>query len=323
MEAIYDEHDILELLDEYSLYCYYLGYEPIIGKSYRSPIRKSNALTRDDVPSFDIYVRKFGGNRAYEYMWKDKAGGAINYGNIFTLVRLLLGLKSEFEAKLRVVSDLIIDNKPSPALSYYEPEHSVACSIRIKSRAFTVRDDRYWGQYNISRELLTQYDVKALSYYWLNEMQSYPNRAYGLAYAYNVLGRHQLYFPYAAREFKFRNDWTEKCVFGWKQLTFTKPLIITKSAKDVLCLASLGFEAITPRGENILLPPECLAVIDKRYKDNVITLFDNDGKHSAEKYSYRATQILLEFEAKDPTDYCAKYGPDNTRELVNQLLYDT
>ena len=48
------EQLILERVDEYSLYCYYMGYEPIIGKKYHSPLRKG-----DDDPSFVIFERKY------------------------------------------------------------------------------------------------------------------------------------------------------------------------------------------------------------------------------------------------------------------------
>jgi len=76
LDRILDEDTILERVDDYSIYAYYIEFEPELGKAYNSPIR-----TDDKIPSFSLheYNKKI--------FFKDHALG--ESGTVFKFVKLL------------------------------------------------------------------------------------------------------------------------------------------------------------------------------------------------------------------------------------------
>src|SRR6185295_13794515 len=83
---------LLSQLDEYSLFCHYLGFEPEPGRPYLSPVRPVGDM--DTVPSFTVIPPK-GHDRLGEHIgwvWIDRGRGIT--GTIFKLVKILHGLKN-------------------------------------------------------------------------------------------------------------------------------------------------------------------------------------------------------------------------------------
>jgi len=316
------EIDILEAVDEYSLFCFYLEFEPIIGNVYRSPVRLG-----DDVPSFGVYERTKSPHLfSTEFMWKDAALPYPNFGDIFDLVpKLFKEVESRSEALLKIAADFnLIDEIISverKKLILYEPMYKMPSDISIKSKPFNKRDLEYWKRYNVSTEALNEYNVTAVEIFWTSKEAKpfFPKQCY----AYRIHNKYQLYQPFAEKKNKFVNNWNELCIPGWAQLKGFDTLIITKAYKDVVCLSTLQqelkFDVIGPRGENILLPAKAIELVSKKYK-NIFTLMDNDGKTSADKYSFRKEIIPLESGEKDPTDFMAHYGVEPTKTLLKKLI---
>lgn len=309
-----DEQEILENVDEYSLYCFYLEFEPVIGSVYNSRLR-----TVDDKPSFGIYERKYGGDRVNEFMWKDQALPCNpNYGDIFDLVRVLYQLETRLEAMIKIATDFGLLAGTTPLVKHLvvTPVRKELCRIRIKSRQFNFKDFQYWGKYNITEDILNHYNVKAVDYYFMYESDTYPRSPRGLMYAYRIFDRYQLYQPNPK---SFLMDWTDACIPGFNQLIKTDLLVITKAYKDVMFFRSLGYDAIAPRAENMIPDPLLIEWVKQRY-EKVVTFFDNDGKTSPHLYPFNTVVIPETTGTKDPTDYCAKYGVDAARQLIQQLL---
>jgi hypothetical protein len=321
-DILMDENDILERVDEYTLYCHYLQFAPDIGMKYTSPIRPD-----DDDPSFGIFPSKYIPNR--EYLWKDQAKGV--HGDVFKLICLILeytyGECSRFQMLARIKSDFglgpaIIDSPPI-RVHNYTPKPRDPIDITVKTRGMDAADLRFWKQFNIKEELLTLYKVRALQYYWTYKAQSIPKFPNGLAYAYHITPKYKLYFPHQRKEFKFRNDLTYKELEGFAQLRYDQDLcIITKSYKDVMCLRSFGYEAVAPRSESILIAPEYMTYLEQRYK-RMFILFDNDGKHKADEYKAPKIWVPKESGEKDITDFCKRYGAQSTAELLKQLVWQS
>lgn len=316
------EQEILERVDEYSLYCFYLEFEPVIGVNYKSVLRDG-----DDQPSFGVFertkARYDGGTFPNEYLWKDQGlGKRRNFGDLFDMVQILFDLPTRAHAVWKIASDFKIGTTESyelpKAFRKVEPVKTPPTRIRVQSRPFNARDLAYWSKYNVTTDILDRYNCTAVKYVFFSDDQLIPTSPLQ-AYAYRIHNRYQIYQPHAPREYKFRNDWTEFCVPGWQQLTGKELCINTKSCKDVMCLRSFGYDAVSPRSENILLPVEAVSAMKKRFK-RIITLFDNDGKHSAHKYEFEQRFIPIESGTKDVSDFCAKYGPEKTAELLKQLL---
>jgi len=316
----YTDSDILERVDEYSLFCHYLEFEPLLGRKYSSPLRSG-----DNDPSFGIFERKNKCMLPNEYMWKDQAHPVKQHGDIFDLVQLLYNLSSRVKACWKICSDFGLGGCQSSIhskLVYKEIRYFAATNIKIVSRPFSLQDLSYWDQYGISQEILNRYNVSSIKAYWLHEEDKFPSYPNGLGYAYRINSRYQLYFPKAQKRRKFKNNWNYSNVPGLQQLEYnSKMLIITKAMKDVMCLRSMGYEAIAPRGEGILLPAECIEYVKRKYR-NIVVLFDNDNKHRGNEYPFPRIELPLEDGKKDITDYYAHYGRENTSLVLKQLLYE-
>lgn len=310
------EQRVLSEVDEYSAYCFYLGYEPELRKAYHCPYRK------DDKPSFSLFNSRKGAS--VQYMWKDSGDGRA--GTLFTLVGLLFGIQGE---------DILRKIDEDFGLEYYEdskplilkpplvppPTEKTAAHIRVRYKKFNEEATVYWKQYIDNLQLLNTYNVRFVEAFWTREEQLYPTIPKTLTFSYRIDNHFKVYQPFNS-DYKFINNFDESEIEGWEQLSATGDLlIITKSTKDVMVLRDLGYDAIAPRGESILIPPHKLRELEQRFK-RIIILFDNDGKHKASSYPYKSVEVPLSTGAKDVSDYRAMYGRDKTLQLLNDLVWN-
>lgn len=307
------EEDIIQRVDEYALYSFYLGYDPELFTKYSSPFRN------DDSPSFGIFHAKRIPNR--EFGWKDLGMGIS--GDIFTLVKLIFGYPSKTHAVRRVASDFDLGPKlpgTEPIRQRTVKAEKEPTSIKVLHRKLEGYDLKWWLQWHVDKALLQMYEVYPISCYWTYPSQKIPKfPGKGLGYDYLINRHHQLYFPLENKDFKFRNDLCEDDLMGFRQLTYNGPLVITKSYKDIMCLRSFGYDAVGPRGEHNVIADNQLRYLETKYT-TIYTLFDNDGKHSGDKYPYPLRTVPINSGEKDPTDFCKRYGPQATSELLQQLL---
>lgn len=307
--------DILGRVDEYSLYCHYLEYEPIpqAGK-YKSPIRPD-----DDDPSFGIFYSKKSLNR--EFLWKDQAIGVT--GDIFKLVQLMFRYPTVDHARLKIIKDFHLGESnvdDGQKIVFHEVPESFVSDIRVKSRPFKPEEIRWWQDININETLLTRYNVTALQLYWLAKEQTVPYTAKPYTFAYRIWDKYKIYQPYADKKFKFRNNFTDDYIEGVLQLEYKQSLlVITKSLKDVMFLSSIGYEAIAPHSENTPLPNAVLRALESIYP-NIVLLFDNDGKARTDFYEYPALFIPQSVGYKDPTDVARYLSIHDAKTIVDELL---
>jgi hypothetical protein len=307
------EDEILERVDEYTLYCFYLEFQPEIKVNYKSPLRDDDAHA-----SFGIYPTSK--TRSREYIWKD-SGGIGESGDIFRLVQKLFDYPDRTEAVLRVKSDFSLGTKleqKEKIIRFIAPPVE-PCDFRIIPKAFTHADYVFWQQFYVTPEILHMYRVSPLYCYWSNPKQKAPVFAPSLSYVYRIFSRYQLYFPTRERDRRFRNDLFPHDVMGLEHLTFNGPLIITKSYKDIMCLRSFGYDAVSPKSENTPMPPGFFEWVDARYKDKFV-LFDNDMKHRGEWYPYKKVYIPLSSGEKDPSDFTKRYGYTATKDMLQSIL---
>lgn len=307
------EQEILERVDEYSLYCFYLEFEPIIGKKYPSRVRIG-----DDRASFGVFARKHGPkDLPHEFMWKDQGlPTRKNYGDVFDLISVVFAFETRLEALIKVCTDFGLMEGASENVKQLviTPVRKEASRIRVKTRPFTTADLQYWRQYNITEEILTLFNVRRVQYFFLYDSDLYPRTPKGPMYAYKIFDKFQLYQPNPKMFFM---DWTELCIPGFAQLRGREFLVITKSFKDVMFLYSLGCDAVGARAENMIPSKEFIEWARSTYK-KVFVLFDNDGKSSAHLYPFEA--VYMPEGTKDPTDHCSLYGLSKTVEVLKTLF---
>lgn len=314
---------ILQRVDEYTLYCHYLGFEPLLRKPYNSPLRYGDSL-----PSFSIYETS---KEGIEYFWKDSGGDrdtgvAGDSGDIFKLIRLLYGDTLK-ECLSRINKDFELgyeSDTPAPIncekiIRYDPPKPAEASRIRIKRRKFYQYDIEYWLQFGVTAKTLLKYKVIPLAYFWMFDHQQYPIKADKLSYAYPVNGKYKIYQPHSKVR-KFRNDYDYMCLEGFDQLTYTTDtLVITKSTKDIMVLSEYGYEAVSPRGESVPIREEFINHFRKKYK-RILIFFDNDGKHKADIYPFPDIYVPIESHEKDISDYRKRYGHKQTQFLLKNLI---
>ena len=306
--------NILNRIDEYSLYCHYLGFDPDIRGTYSSPIREG-----DEKPSFSFYNARPGSD--IEFMWKD---GAVNKsGTIVHLVMELYGIPyNEALAQIDVdfnlgLTDGTYKSKRRELKRFDKPKAKGSAKIEIRRKSgFTRVGLAYWEQFGINKETLIKYQVSEIYMAVINGKYIRYN---DLAFAYRVADKYKIYQP-KSTQFKFINNFDHRIVEGFFQLEQKQDLlIITKSLKDVMTLHELGYEAISPKSESTVIPDPYFKWINERYK-RVIVLFDNDMKHNGDLYPYRKVYIPLQSGCKDISDYVKKYGKKDAKHLVSQLI---
>jgi len=315
------EETILGELDEFSLYVHYLKFEPVIGCKYRSRLR-----TTDDVASFGMFRRKHGSpDLPHEFMWKDQALKAPNYGDIFDLVlKIYPSLETRFNALLKVATDFgLVEGVLNPKLQLEVtiPIEKPPAHIRVQSKPFTTSARSYWNAYGIDLQQLAKYNTHQVDYFFLNDVDfgnKLPSSPRGNMYDYRVFDKHQLYQPYPKQ---FWMDLTSTCILGFQQFNKdqTDLLVYTKSMKDVIFLDALGFPSLASTAENVIPSPEFLQW-STRFKRRIL-LHDNDGKTSEHLYpNFEVHQIPLESGEKDPTDHAKKYGASSTKSLLLNMF---
>lgn len=312
---------ILERVDEYTLYCHYLGFQPMLRTRYRSSIRTGNS---DDSPSFSVFLSNMPDR---EYAWKDSGGRGIA-GEVFKLIQLLHAYPTVREAWQKVDVDFKLgfgSKEPKQGkIIQYSPPIDCPSHIAIKGKPFGQIELAYWMRVGVDQAQLNRYKTHNVGLYWLaQDQQGGTTPQHKLCFAYQIMSRYQLYQPFAPKEKKFRNNLTDRDLHGFHQLKFEQDtLIITKARKDVMCLdmmsKEIGAEFVCPRSETTLIAPEYLRYLETKYK-KILVLFDNDGKHRASDYSYRSTEIPLSSGCKDPAEFREKFGHKSTIQLIREL----
>jgi len=305
--------NILKRVDEYSLYCHYLGFDPDIRETYSSPLREG-----DRNPSFSFY-NAYPGSEV-EFLWKDNMLNVS--GTIVKLVGILYGL-SYIDSLKKIDADFKLgftDGKfIAKRMSLKKPKEKEASTIEVSSKPFMSKKARdFWKEFHITPNTLAHYRVTEIYSSLINDVRiHYPT----VAFAYPIGKKYKIYSPLNPNlKFKFVNNYDAKFVEGFHQLAKKSDvLIITKSLKDVMVLYELGYESISPRSESTIMPKEYFTWIDKHYTQ-VIVLFDNDMKHNGAQYPYDKKYIPSTSNCKDISDYVKKYGKEKGRCLVAQIL---
>ena len=311
------ENEILEEVDEYLLYCFYLGYNPEMRVRYKSPVRSPD--NADDNASWSLFTNTSRLNR--EYAWKDSGTG--EFGDIYKLVMLMHGCKNKASTIEKIKQDFLFGKGAQLALKGISaPKNIDPAHIKLKSRAFDHEDLQWWkARTGADEEILKRFCVRRVQYYWMYDHQNTPSFCSDRVYSYRIFDHYQLYFPHRDRDRRFRNDFTDDHLLGFNQLTYqSDTLIITKSMKDIITLATLGFESVSPRGEHTPIAAKFMEILKSRYK-RIVTLFDNDRKHRAWSYDCPSIELpVLPTKEKDPSDFYFAFGRDQTKGIIDELL---
>ena len=290
--------DLLEKLDDYDIYSYYIGqFKP--GKLMNSPLRND-----DKIPSFAIFPSKTG-----DLLFKDHGSG--ESGNAIKFIKLYRGIQTreELERELLRIVRRMNPNETIRTNNYAKPVGSGVTDIGIVRQPFTDIDKRYWKQFHISIDTLKKFNVFSIKYFLCNRVVRGTYKEDSPMYAYKVYDKFKIYRPLASKYTKWRTNLTNRHVQGLAELPKEggNLLIITKSLKDVMCLYEMGFNAIAASSETTFIPDDILKSLRTKWK-HIVILYDRDapGMKNARKYSkqYKFDAIFVhkKFKAKDVSD---------------------
>jgi 5S rRNA maturation endonuclease (ribonuclease M5) len=305
-------------ISDYEIYSFYLGRNLQLGKAYHSLLRLD-----DSNPSFGLFESGDG-----KILFKDQGIGLS--GNVIQFVQYYCNLSSFEEALLKIYKDLILNvnnniniKKDIQVIEYKKKDKS---KIEVQRQDINKNDIKYWGSFNVSKKILDLFEVAPIKYLFINDTIKHVYTNDNPMYVYKVYNALKIYRPLSDKQQKWYGSVTRKHIFGYKQLPKEGDLlIITKSLKDVMCLYSLGYVAISPSSEGTLIPKEIIEDLKKRFK-KIIILYDNDlpGKKYTErivnKYNLLFTFIPDEYEEKDISDFTKHYGKVKAKDIIKQLI---
>ena len=290
--------DLLEKLDDYTIYSYYLG-------SFKPKTLMNSPLRPDDkIPSFAIFPSKTG-----DLLFKDHGTGEA--GNALKFIKLYRGIQTreELERELLKIVRRMNPNETIRTNNYTKLVGSGVTDIGIVRQPFTEVDKKYWKQFHISIDTLKKFNVFSIKYFLCNRVVRGTYKEDSPMYAYKVYDRFKIYRPLASKYTKWRTNLTNRHVQGLAELPQEGGdlLIITKSLKDVMCLYEMGFNAIAASSETTFIPEDILQSLRSKWK-HIVILYDRDaaGMQNARKYSkqYKFDAIFVhkKFKAKDVSD---------------------
>jgi len=290
--------DLLDKLDDYTIYSYYLG-------SFKPKTLMNSPLRPDDkIPSFAIFPSKTG-----DLLFKDHGTGEA--GNALKFIKLYRGIttREELERELLRIVKQSGGKTSSAATVTHTYTTSEYTDIGIVRQPFTEVDKKYWKQFHISIDTLKKFNVFSIKYFLCNRVVRGTYKEDSPMYAYKVYDRFKIYRPLASKYTKWRTNLTNRHVQGLAELPQEGGdlLIITKSLKDVMCLYEMGFNAIAASSETTFIPEDILQSLRSKWK-HIVILYDRDaaGMQNARKYSrqYKFDAIFVhkKFKAKDVSD---------------------
>lgn len=307
--------DILELLNDYDIYSYYLGQFKI-NKLMNSPLRND-----DKNPSFAVFVGHEG-----RLFFKDHGNGV--GGNAITFVKTICNIHSKEELEKELLRILRKQNPTSKRVDYkktYEPAHNTV--IGIARQPFSNIDLQYWSRFHISLKTLERYRVYSIKYFLCNGTVRGVYKETCPMYAYKVYNHFKIYRPLASKYTKWRSNLTNYDVQGLAEIPQEggNLLIITKSLKDVMTLYEMGYDAIAASSETTFIPDEILDKLKTKWK-TILILYDRDAtgvkkaRDYSRKYHFDAFFINKKFKAKDISDAVEYNSYEDVKQWLNKEL---
>lgn len=324
--------NILDYVSEEDIYSYYLNNNIKANKLYKC------CFHDDNTPSLGFYKSK-SGKLYYNCFGCGEKGSPIefvkklfnlDYGETINKIREDFNIKNMGRLS-RALSDYCYSGFNKNGTQFFSRNVQKRTEITPIFRNFRGLDYDYWNQYCIPLELLIYFEITPCNSVYV---KSKDNELYQFAvhtdsnpiYHYNVDGSSKIYRPLnPSKKGKWLQNSDSWCIQGLKQLPPENDIVfITSSLKDVMVLNLLGYSAIAPHGEGILIPNKIFDYVCA-VSNEVILFYNNDdvGIYYSEQHSnyYNIKSITLPVEfPKDPSDLIHQYGLKYSKTLIDSLI---
>lgn len=308
------------------IFSHYFGKNEIKKRLFKNPYRG------DSIASCNLQERK---NRSGETYWYFKDFGDTSWrGDCFEIVAKIknINLSADFYKLLTIIKSEMslyaVDSVSDTESITSKREES------ILSFSYTeIEPSVYWNQYGITKETLKKYNVKTLSDLVLKDSKdTYAYFATGseplFCYCFSSTGI-KVYRPYSKPKFIYAGVLPTPYMFGYDELPSSgKEVIITGGEKDVLSLASHGFNAICMNSETSHIRESLIQKLSQRF-DEIILMYDCDDTGLREmsrvenlyrkKYNIRSVILPLAGtkQSKDVSDW---FKENHTSQELSFLI---
>lgn len=310
-----------------------ISQEEIFEKYLQIPVQTrflvKSPLRKDNTPTAGFYYTPEGMLR-----FNDFRGDF--HGDCFNLVIYLTEATNLIEAVERIYRDFRDKIKFAPGIKHTIPTAAVSkpkADIKVKPRAWNLKDKDYWTSFGITKKLLEEYHIRPAELIWVNDILIYTYEDRDIAYAYYFGNKeYKLYFP-LRKDKRFTTN--SKSLQGYDQLPESgNTLVFTKSMKDILVLKQAGIPAVAPQGETFFIPEGLIQDLKFRFT-NVFSWYDFDyagikgANRLKRKYGIRPQFLTngrfgsIDYKAKDPAEYVQLYGMKELIKLIKTHEYNS
>ena len=303
-----------ELTSAESAFEYYLGEKVIMGKMYKSPLRKDAHPTCSFWKSQKgiLYFHDFGQSKMYDVVRFVMAKYSIDYA----------------QALVKITSDIPLMVEANPL-----PNVKIENKFEFTPAAFSESID-YWKQYKIPLEIAAKFAFLAKSVYKNETFYGRSTKANPIFVYKFISGHIKLYRPLAEKNKKWGGNADANDIGGFYQLPRKGVLcFITSSIKDIMVLRQHGFPAICFNGEGYgkgdneptnKVVNTYAAILAKRFRYRLLLLDHDEAGLSASAVLSRKLRVPYVStgldSAKDISDYQKKYGANKTFKLLKKLI---
>lgn len=322
---------------------HYIGFPLRPRKNFKNP------LYEDRNASCNVYFDR----HAQVFKMKD-FGNAEYSGDCFWLVAMLNGwdVKRDFSVIVsRIVSDMnIMVSGSKSEVRQHTPtrkkqieqcksmnEIPIRRDFHIEIKPFSPAELAYWQKYGIRQEILDKYNVRSVQtfegYNHSSEKYRISSTAIEPVFAYTGMGFAKMYRPQSVKmRFFYGGEMPSVYCFGLEQLPNKGDMVfITGGEKDVMSLASQGFNAICFNSETAAVPKSLVEMLARKFR-HIVFLYDMDetgrkesSKRVEELSSYNVLRLELPLPGgkgdKDISDYFASgKSASDFQKLITAML---
>lgn len=303
--------NIYDFINDEEIYLKLLGYIPDTKIKYRSP------FSEDNNPSFRFVQRD-------RLLWQCFSTG--KGGDAVSLVSKLMNITYK-EAVYHIYNKYPLSrNRITNNKKINTPTIIEVILFEKDPKSFY----EYWEDFNVSKETLNLFNIRAAKEVWLTKegdeflIATYKDKNPVIRYLIN--GKYKIYTPNNPKEKKWLSNTKVTDIQGWSQLPNSGDiLIISKAMKDILVWKELGINAIALCSETANLHKELVDNISSRFK-KVICFLDNDeaGLETMNKYynKYKIpfTYIPINIGCKDIAEFSQLYGLEELKNFLSNKL---
>ena len=298
---------------------HYISFPFKVGRNFLNPLyedKKASCNIYLDRNSNIYRMKDFGNDDfsgdCFSFVAKIKR---LNCNHSQSFIEILECISSDLHLSSTNISTLTVNKKSMPQAPITEKEVK---PYKYGQKSFSEIELTYWAEFGITQKILSNYRVVSLLRY---ESENNNNESFTLNSSndeplFGYLGKRyiKLYRPFSKIRFLYGGDLGDKYCFGLEQLpTKGDTLFITGGEKDVMTLASQGFNAICFNSETSNISKNMIHKLTYRFK-HIVILYDVDktglessAKHVQQLAEFGVKRLLLPLQGtkdeKDISDY--------------------